>query len=488
MRGFCRYAILVLAAGGGLGAGCGDDGAGTALPAFNDITSAPPAIQNAAAAVVRITIANGDATGSFISPSGLLLTNNHVLGAEACPVEGCSVQLRFMFQRGQPVANPVTVTAVPVAVDVGLDMAIVQISMAGSPLATPAYLELRGQDSVSLLGQHVTLVGHPEARLKKWTDGVVFDAFGDWFRTTAFSLPGNSGSPVLDDAGKLVGLVHRGPTTLDLITQDSVDVYTIGTSSASILAAQAAPLPAVMISLGAATTADEVVAENVVYQNGGARTAVVGASSVPVLDLLAEACDAALARTDFVSPDDLSGALQPCADGQRWLECRLDAQPAAFATVCPDSSAGAQWADRFRRMDQRWVEMNGNTDLFPVSFGIAALQADHDSGQAAGAAALTQALDDAQQPPDFGIANYLAAFAVDSYGGARSLDWLRAYDTRPGWTRDAYSIASAFLWWSDNHAINDDELLKVLGRLDHDPDVDVRGKLYVDMALYYRNR
>jgi V8-like Glu-specific endopeptidase len=472
----------------GLAAGCGDDAPGNHLPTFNDITSAPPAIQTAAAAVVRIATANASATGSFISPSGLLLTNNHVLGAEVCPLEGCSVQLRFMFQRGHAVTDTLSVTAVPVAVDVGLDVAIVQISMAGGPLATPDYLEIRGQDSTALVGQHVTVVGHPEGRLKKWTDGVVFDAFGDWFRTTAFSLPGNSGSPILDDAGKLVGILHRGPTTLDLITQDSVDVYSIATSSASILAAQAAPLPSVMISLGAATTADKVVADNVVYQNGGARTAVVGASNVAVLDLLAQACDAALARTDFVSPDDLSQALQPCADGQNWIECQFDASPVPYARVCPDDSARAQWADRFRQMNQQWVEMNGNTDLFPVSFGIAALQTDHGSGQIAGAAEMMQALTAAQQPLDFSVANYLAAFAIDSYAGARSLDWLRAYDSRPGWAHDAYSIASAFLWWRDDQIIDDTELLKVLDRLDHDPDADTRAKLYVDMALYFRNR
>jgi hypothetical protein len=480
--------MAVFASMVGLAAGCGDNAPGSELPAFNDITSAPPAIRTAAAAVVRITTANAAATGSFISPSGLLLTNNHVLGAEVCPLEGCSAQLRFMFQRGHDVTDSVTVTAVPVAVDVGLDMAIVQISTAGGALDTPDYLEIRAQDSTSLVGQHVTVVGHPESRLKKWTDGTVFDAFGDWFKTAAFSLPGNSGSPVLDDAGKLVGLVHRGPTTLDLITPDSVDVYSIGTSSASILAAQTAPLPSVMISLGAATTADDVVAENVVYQNGGARTAVVGASSVSVLDLLAQACDAALARTDFVSPDDLDNALQPCSDGQNWIECRVDAPPVPYAQVCPDDSARTEWADRFRRMNQKWVEMNGNTDLFPVSFGIAALQTDHDSGQVAGAAEMMQALGAAQQPLDFSIANYLAAFAVESYAGAPSLDWLRAYDSRPDWKRGAYSIASAFLWWRDDLVINDDELLKVLDRLEHDPGVDTHAKLYVDMALFFRNR
>jgi hypothetical protein len=318
-----------------------------------------------------------------------------------------------------------TVKAVPIAVDVGLDMAIVQIWSSGSQLGTPNFLEIQSQDPSSLLGQHVTLVGHPEGRLKKWTDGVVIDAYGDWFTNTAYTLPGDSGSPVLDDAGKLVGLNHRGPRTVDLITDRGANVYSIGTASAAILAAQSAPLPSAMISLTAPTTADAVVANNVVYQNGGVGTATVGGSLVAIVDQLAAACDAALARTDFASPDDLDAALTPCDDGRRWIECRSDATPVAYSTGCPDLQSRTAWTNRFLAMNDRWVAMNGNTDLTPLSFGVAALQPDHASGQAAGAANMIQALNAAQQPLDFSIANYLAAFQVSSYAGLRSLDWLR---------------------------------------------------------------
>jgi V8-like Glu-specific endopeptidase len=468
-------------------AGCGDDAVGTDLPSFNDITSAQPAIQAAAAAVVRIATADGSGTGSFISPTGLLLTNNHVLGAPECPIEGCSIQLRFMFQRGQPVPDTITVTAVPVAVDVGLDVAILQVSASGSALQTPSFLEIRGQDPASLLGQHVTVVGHPEGRLKKWTDGVVFDAFGDWFTSTAFVLPGDSGSPVLDDAGRLVGIHHRSPRTLDVVTDRGINVSATGTASAAILAARDAPLPPVMISLRANASADAFVANNVVYQNGGASSPTVGGSAGDALTILGQACDVALARTDFLSPDDLSTALSPCVDAQRWIECRGDATPPPFVTICPTADRDA-WAGRFQRMNQKWIEMNGDTYLSPVTFGIAALQANHAAGQGAAADSLRQALAAAQQPLDFGVANYLAAFAVDSYDGTRSLDWLRDYASHPGYARAAYSISSAFLWWRSNGAVENDDVLAVLGRLKSNPDVDVGAKLYIDQMLYLAGR
>jgi S1-C subfamily serine protease len=91
-----------LCAGAGACSSPGSSSAnGLALPHFNDITTASPKIQTAARAVVRVRTAGQVATAFFISPSGLLLTNNHVLGISVCPVQGCYVTLTQMHERGQ---------------------------------------------------------------------------------------------------------------------------------------------------------------------------------------------------------------------------------------------------------------------------------------------------------------------------------------------------------------------------------------------------
>lgn len=56
--------------------------------------------------------------------------------------------------------------------------------------------------------------------------------------------------------------------------------------------------------------------------------------------MLGDACDAALARTSFVSPDDLTAALQRCNDALTWIECRADGLPAFYGTVCPQDALG----------------------------------------------------------------------------------------------------------------------------------------------------
>jgi hypothetical protein len=218
------------------------------VPFFDDITFAPAAIQSAAAAVVLVRIPGASATASFISPEGLLLTNNHVLGVGVCPIEGCYAQLTWNFQRGAAVPKPLTVFLVPKAVDIGLDMAVLQASMTpGEPsMPTPNYLTIDARDPATLDGTHVNLVGHPAASVKKWTSGEAVYSDGSWVWTTAFDLPGSSGSPILDDHGHLVGLVHRGPQGAELATNDGFNGFSVGTASVALVAAFGNPLPASM--------------------------------------------------------------------------------------------------------------------------------------------------------------------------------------------------------------------------------------------------
>ena len=223
-----------------LWAACSD--ASFHAPALNDISAAPAAIQTAAKAIGRIAVSQGSGTAAFLSANGLMITNNHVLGIDICPVEGCWATLTMGLERGAAIPKPQIVFVKPVTANVGLDIAIVQVSdgQGGSALSTPDFLTLAPRDSTSLMGSHIYVVGHPEARLKKWSSGVVVDSLGDWFESNAFILPGSSGSPVLDDAGEMVGIMHRGPTGEDLITSEGYTVSSLGTAAAAIIFALSA--------------------------------------------------------------------------------------------------------------------------------------------------------------------------------------------------------------------------------------------------------
>jgi hypothetical protein len=87
---------------------------------------------------------------------------------------------------------------------------------------------------------------------------------------------------------------------------------------------------------------------------------------------------------------------------------------------------------------------------------------------------------------DFSVANYLSAFAVASYAGDDTLTWLRAYKSRPDYVLFATSIASAFLWSTDNSLIDSSEARSALADLAGNPNVTVGSKLYIQNQQYLR--
>lgn len=473
--------------------GCGDDITLTVvnnadLPGFNDITTAPPDIQTAARAVVRVYTAGSYATGFFTSPTGQLVTNDHVLGDSVCPKEGCYLEITVMHQRGAAKLDPVTVFAVPQAVDVGLDLAVAQLyDSMGMKLATPDYLTFNSRTSSELLGTHITIVGHPEGNLKKWTDGVVATAAGKWFQATAFVLPGDSGSPVLDDSGRVVGLLHRGPASLNLFTANSANVSSIATASASLLPAMTAPLPATMLSVSQPTTAEKFLAYNSLYQNARVTSLTADGVVTTPLKLLGTACDAALARQDYTSPNDMEDALSPCYDAQTWIECRLDADPSPYATVCPDSSDTIAWRSRFKALNQKWLDMTGQPDYDSLTFGIASLETGMFSGLAAGAQELQQAVTASTAPLDLSLAYYLAAFNLPTYAGVTITDYLTNYRTTLHYELGDRYIAYGTAWLFAHNRISRSDMLLLLNGLYNDPDVSLGTKLDIEDLLYERD-
>jgi len=458
------------------------------MPSLKEVNTAPATIQTAALAVVRLSTAGSTATGSFISPTGLLLTNNHVLGNGVCPAEGCYVSVTLMSQLGQT-QQKVVLFAKPVAVDVGLDMAVVQLTYGagGSNFQSPNYLSFNAQSASSLIGQHVTVVGHPDGYLKKLADGVVAYALGEWIETTVYVLPGDSGSPILDDSGKIVGLIHRGPTSEDLFTSDSANMFSFGSASAPIVTAMATPSMSTMISVTAPTTADNFVANDLVYLNAKTSAVNVNGTQVDALSLLGTACDEALARNDFKSPDDLQSALTPCYHAQTWIECRADASPVSYGVVCPAGSDADTWSNRYQRINQLWLAMNGTIDYYSASFAVARLQPNVSSGQSAGAQALQQTISASAPTLDFTLANYLAAFSITSYDNTDLKSYLLNYQNVIDYQLEGSNVASAAGWLAYNQLLSSSDLQSLQSRLANDLKLSLGTKLYVEYSRYLEN-
>ncbi|MEL7476079.1 MAG: trypsin-like peptidase domain-containing protein, partial [Cyanobacteria bacterium J06555_12] len=156
---------------------------------FQDDEQTTINIYNAARpAVVTIGNRNGAGTGTFIDPSGLILTNEHV-------VRG-SRQVQVMTADGNRYTGQV------LQIDNVNDLALVRVSADEEfptiPFAAPENIQV---------GQRVYAIGNPFGLEGTFTTGILsrIGNNGD-LQTDAAINPGNSGGPLLNSLGELIGV------------------------------------------------------------------------------------------------------------------------------------------------------------------------------------------------------------------------------------------------------------------------------------------
>lgn len=136
----------------------------------------------------------GLGSGVIVDKAGYILTNNHVVaGADTLIV-------RLHDDREIP--------AVLVGADADTDLAVVKIEVAGLSAARLASVEVR-------VGQWVLAVGSPFGLSRTVTVGIVsakgrgnlgLTDYGDFIQTDAAINQGNSGGPLIDLEGRVVGI------------------------------------------------------------------------------------------------------------------------------------------------------------------------------------------------------------------------------------------------------------------------------------------
>jgi serine protease Do len=153
------------------------------------------------------TMASG--TGSIINKSGLILTNSHVITNDSTkkPWESIQVFLKPHMLTGEyakDVKNPLN--AKVIARDPEIDLAVLRVQ----GLKAPAVIPFGDSNQVSI-GDPVAAIGHPGGGgLWTLTTGTIsaHKAMGKQkvFQTEASLNPGNSGGPLVDADGRLVGV------------------------------------------------------------------------------------------------------------------------------------------------------------------------------------------------------------------------------------------------------------------------------------------
>lgn len=150
-------------------------------------------------AVARIDTDRGGGSGVVISPDGLILTNDHVVAR--------SRRLQAILPDGR------SARADLIGGDAHSDLAVVRVGVEGGPLR---YASLADSGAVRV-GQIAIAIGNPYGFHHTVTAGIV-SAVGrslraqsgrlieDVIQTDAALNPGNSGGPLIDSSGAVIGI------------------------------------------------------------------------------------------------------------------------------------------------------------------------------------------------------------------------------------------------------------------------------------------
>ncbi len=166
-------------------------------------------VQMALPAMVVVSTADGTGTGFFIAPNGLLATNHHVVGNHA----SVSVTL----------ASGKTLESTGIFTEEGRDLAVIKI-----PIERNAFLVLSltppspGSEVIAIgspglsTEQGSRLIGNPEGGLltnsvtKGVVSGIRSGTNGTWIQTDVAINHGNSGGPLLNQMGEVIGINTLG--------------------------------------------------------------------------------------------------------------------------------------------------------------------------------------------------------------------------------------------------------------------------------------
>jgi S1-C subfamily serine protease len=142
----------------------------------------------------------------FVDASGLLITNYHVIASEVDPgYEGSS---RMYIRMGDSASA--RIPAKVVGWDKAMDLALIRADV------TPEYVFSVADRVIPDVGDTVFAIGSPAGLEKTVTRGIVsalgrrFLQIGDVIQIDAMVNHGNSGGPVVDEEGRLVGIVFAG--------------------------------------------------------------------------------------------------------------------------------------------------------------------------------------------------------------------------------------------------------------------------------------
>jgi len=146
--------------------------------------------------VVTVHSESGTGSGFVADPSGLIVTNNHVVNS--------STYLAVQFDSKRKIPARL------IAADANKDVAVLWANLSAFPESIVAPIVPKDTASPIVVGQRVFTIGNPMGREKVLTTGVISKVEKEAITSDININPGNSGGPLFTLGGEVAGLTTAG--------------------------------------------------------------------------------------------------------------------------------------------------------------------------------------------------------------------------------------------------------------------------------------
>ena len=161
--------------------------------------------------IVVVKTPSGLGTGWFVNGDGYLITNNHVIARER------SITVTMFHKDAQRFGKKVYKKVRIIALNDDIDLALLKIE---EPIEVEYPQLYLGESSVLQVGDKAFAVGNPLGLERSTSEGIISKVARSmsgrlYIQTTAPIAPGNSGGPLFNERGEVIGVVNMGYIMLD---------------------------------------------------------------------------------------------------------------------------------------------------------------------------------------------------------------------------------------------------------------------------------